>query len=363
MEQKIPKVFISYSHDSKEIQDKVLEFSNKLRKEGIDANIDQYIDSPPEGWPKWMERNIEESDYVLVLSTMGYKMKASGQIDGNGINWETNIVYQHLYNAGTTNDKFIPILTNQDSFKDILTPLQSATFYNIDNEEDYESLYWRLRGVKKERPELGKLRELPEKSRKTLFVSGLIEQDLWFKAKWKNVPVFFFADTQPSPPILPIVFDDFEIGKIIFKNIIDKVGTKDEEDRLRISIVEGEVPNQEYGYFITIGENIKATNQLLQSYGAENIELIVVQQQIHRMNVPEDSENLKKFKDEFNKYKCYYVVPARRFYDDEKGWGFEIDMNSSILKKEIYLRNYDDISDENDPDKILRNKEIIDNKF
>ena len=69
MEQKIPKVFISYSHDSKEIQDKVLEFSNKLRKEGIDANIDQYIDSPPEGWPKWMERNIEESDYVLVLST------------------------------------------------------------------------------------------------------------------------------------------------------------------------------------------------------------------------------------------------------------------------------------------------------
>ena len=94
-----------------------------------------------------------------------------------------------------------------------------------------------------------------------------------------------------------------------------------------------------FGYFITIGENIKATNQLLQSYGTENIELIVVQQQIHRMIVPENSENLKKFKDELNKHKCYYVAPARRFFDDEKGWGFEIDMNSSILKKEILLLN------------------------
>lgn len=363
MEEKIPKVFISYSHDSKEIQDKVFEFANKLRTEGIDAIIDQYVDSPPEGWPKWMERNIEESDFVLVLSTEGYKMKASGQIEGNGINWETNIVYQHLYNAGTTNTKFIPILTSQDSFNDILTLLQSSTCYNIDNDGEYESLYWRLRGIKKEKPELGKLRELPEKLRKTLFVSGLIEQDLWFKAKWKSIPLFLFADSQPTPPVLPVFFEDFETGKIILKNIIDKVGNEDEEDRLRISIVEGEVPNQEHGYFITIGENIKATNQLLQSYGVENIELIVVQQQIHRMNVPIESENLKKFKEEFNKYNCYYIAPAQRFYDEKNGWGYKFEMNLSILKKEIHFRNYDEISSDNDPDKILKSKDITDNKF
>lgn len=34
-------VFISYSHDSDELCDKVLELSNWLRSQGVDANIDQ----------------------------------------------------------------------------------------------------------------------------------------------------------------------------------------------------------------------------------------------------------------------------------------------------------------------------------
>jgi len=50
---KHPKVFISYSHDSPEHADKVLAFANKLRSEGIDAVLDQYEESPPEGWPMW----------------------------------------------------------------------------------------------------------------------------------------------------------------------------------------------------------------------------------------------------------------------------------------------------------------------
>ncbi|WP_243169710.1 hypothetical protein [Clostridium algidicarnis] len=44
-----PKVFISDAHDTEQFADKVLEFSNTLRKNNIDANIDQYEDSPAEG--------------------------------------------------------------------------------------------------------------------------------------------------------------------------------------------------------------------------------------------------------------------------------------------------------------------------
>jgi len=51
-----PKVFISYSHQDAEHEAKVLNFSNKLRSEGIDANIDLYEESPSEGWPRWMEK-------------------------------------------------------------------------------------------------------------------------------------------------------------------------------------------------------------------------------------------------------------------------------------------------------------------
>ena len=37
-----PKVFISYSHDSTEHAERVLELSNRLRRDGVDCMIDQY---------------------------------------------------------------------------------------------------------------------------------------------------------------------------------------------------------------------------------------------------------------------------------------------------------------------------------
>lgn len=43
------KVFISYAHESTELSDSVLQFSNYLRSQGIDSEIDQYEESPPEG--------------------------------------------------------------------------------------------------------------------------------------------------------------------------------------------------------------------------------------------------------------------------------------------------------------------------
>lgn len=40
-----PRVFISYSHQNADFENKVLNFANKLRSEGIDANVDLYEES------------------------------------------------------------------------------------------------------------------------------------------------------------------------------------------------------------------------------------------------------------------------------------------------------------------------------
>lgn len=60
----IPKVFISYAWENEEFSKKILMFSNKLRKNGIDANIDQYEENLDMGWPIWMEKQIEDSYYL-----------------------------------------------------------------------------------------------------------------------------------------------------------------------------------------------------------------------------------------------------------------------------------------------------------
>jgi hypothetical protein len=71
------KVFISYCQSS-EISKQSRELADKLIKTGIDCMLDQYISHAPEGWPKWMEKEIRESDYVLVLCTKNYFDRALG---------------------------------------------------------------------------------------------------------------------------------------------------------------------------------------------------------------------------------------------------------------------------------------------
>ena len=219
MEETNPKVFISYSHDSQEHQNRVLKLSDKLRSEGIDCALDQYEDSPPEGWPKWMNRNVKNSDYVLVICTETYYKRVMGTDEkGMGIKWESSLIYQELYNAGANNTKFIPIYFKDGKFKHIPEPLQGATFYNVEDSESYDNLYWRLRGVKTRKPELGKLRGLPEKERRTLFVGGFIDLELWDKAGWKGVSFSHDYDNK-EPSSMGILFTDKEMATKIFQGL------------------------------------------------------------------------------------------------------------------------------------------------
>jgi hypothetical protein len=67
-----PRVFISYSHDSDEHCERVLDLANRLCVDGIDAMIDQYIQSPPEGWPARCEGEIEKAAFVPMVCTETY---------------------------------------------------------------------------------------------------------------------------------------------------------------------------------------------------------------------------------------------------------------------------------------------------
>ena len=66
---KPPTVFISYSHDSENHKKRVREFSDRLIRDRINAIFDGYVGSPPEGWARWSERRIRESDFVIVICT------------------------------------------------------------------------------------------------------------------------------------------------------------------------------------------------------------------------------------------------------------------------------------------------------
>ena len=64
-----PTVFISYSHDSPEHVELVLNFSDRLRYDGIDCILDQYETAPAKGWTRWMDKHIRDSDFVIMVCT------------------------------------------------------------------------------------------------------------------------------------------------------------------------------------------------------------------------------------------------------------------------------------------------------
>ena len=73
----IPKVFVSYSHDSLDHKKWVNELATKMRNNGIDAILDQWDLMPGGDLPHFMETNLENSDYILMICSEVYVKKAN----------------------------------------------------------------------------------------------------------------------------------------------------------------------------------------------------------------------------------------------------------------------------------------------
>ena len=139
---KPPMVFISYSHDSDEHKKAVLRLAQNLRKDGVDCRIDQFLHrGPKEGWPRWMRKQVEESDFVLVVCTERYKRRFEGREKrgtGQGANWEGILIEQAHYEADAINERFLPILLEESSRSAIPLSLRPFNSYRIPT--DYKKL-------------------------------------------------------------------------------------------------------------------------------------------------------------------------------------------------------------------------------
>src|ERR1700686_763633 len=159
------RIFVSYSHDSPEHAQRVLALSDRLRAQGIDCQLDRDAIAPPEGWPAWMDAQIKDALFVLVVCTEVYSRRVSGQEDpgrGLGARWEGAIITQALYDSGGRNDKFIPIVFAESDIAFIPTFLRAVTRYDLGTPNGYQALYRHLTNQPRViKPPLGSLEVLP----------------------------------------------------------------------------------------------------------------------------------------------------------------------------------------------------------
>src|SRR5215469_5686931 len=97
-----PRAFVSYSHDSAEHVNAVRRVADMLRHQGVDCRMDLYETVPPKGWPAWMQEQIMESDFVIVVCTETYADRLSARSPegvGLGVAWEGLLISQEVYEA------------------------------------------------------------------------------------------------------------------------------------------------------------------------------------------------------------------------------------------------------------------------
>jgi hypothetical protein len=161
-----PKVFVSYSHDSAEHCQRVLQLANALRSHGVDTELDRYHVRPPEGWPRWCEKQLrpENSEFVLMICTQTYCRRVEDKVqadEGRGVFWEGGIIYEYIYDA-KGNTRFIPVLLPGASTDCIPITIRNHTRYRIERfdltDAGYEELYRELTGQPAiTKPALGQL--------------------------------------------------------------------------------------------------------------------------------------------------------------------------------------------------------------
>ncbi|MFL1801218.1 toll/interleukin-1 receptor domain-containing protein [Plesiomonas shigelloides] len=130
-----PRVFISYSHDSIEHKKWVLDFATTLRNRGVDAVIDQWDLKPGDDLPHFMETELVQAQYVLMVCSNRYVDKANA--GEGGVGYE-KMILTSSYLSKIDSSKVIPIIRQPSGTYRVPTFLATKLFVDFSNDSEVE---------------------------------------------------------------------------------------------------------------------------------------------------------------------------------------------------------------------------------
>ena len=244
----IPKVFVSYSHDSLEHKKWVLDLATKLRNNGVDASLDQWDLQPGDDLPAFMERNLSAADRVLMVCTTPYVEKAnSGK---GGVGYEKMIITSDLM-QNIDSRKIIPVIRQHGS-SDVPTFLKSKLYLDFSRSDQMEFSFDEL------------VRTIHGKP---LFEKPPIGHNP-FQPKTEDLPE---KTGDPIRVIMQHVVDDFERGDdyTLYRNLLSQVGTSRIylDTLIAQAIKQGLVAKDQDGdlHLSTLGKQYAITNGLVRT--------------------------------------------------------------------------------------------------
>jgi hypothetical protein len=138
-----------------------------------------------------------------------------------------------------------------------------------------------------------------------------------------------------------LVFANWATGVELFRVWTSQRGNFDLEDDIRVAVIEGDIPEQQSGYSIRMSPAQADWEQ--SRGGAES------PSQVQRMHpLPDNPDMLQDFKREYLQHGEFLLAPVVERDDDQLYFNVE----AGIIKRDLVLRNADDITPE-EPDAIV----------
>ena len=133
-----PTAFISYSWDDDPHKVWARKLATQLRADGVDVHLDHWHTVPGDQLPEFMEREIRENEYVIVICTPKYRIKSDRRTGGVG--YEGDIMTAEVL-AKQNHRKFIPVLARGTWFESAPSWLSGKRYIDLSDAARYAKGY------------------------------------------------------------------------------------------------------------------------------------------------------------------------------------------------------------------------------
>jgi len=123
-----PTVFVSYAHENADHDQWVRELAYDLRHNAVEASLDAWDLIPGQETTYFMESQIRNSEFVILICTPRYAEKSN--IPRGGVGYEKNIISAEMLQASDLRPKFIPVLRN-GTFENALPTLGLQEIFSM----------------------------------------------------------------------------------------------------------------------------------------------------------------------------------------------------------------------------------------
>lgn len=170
---------------------------------------------------------------------------------------------------------------------------------------------------------------LPKRrSHRAVVIRSVIDVHAWNKAGWKAI--FYFLAGPDGPPCMAFTFEDEEAGRSIFERWRERVGSRDMNDDIYISVIR-RLTGQPPAHYIV----------LVASKPPEPESRVEVLTATRSMTMtPDNSVNLDRFLEAYKATGMYYILPAT-LQNDEPNFVTEL----AIAKRGLSVTDASDVRD------------------